>query len=169
MTCSLVQGQEVECRDNLGGVQEIYIANFENIQAITESSGVITDITMVGSSKFYTFQLRQEDAEYTNPSTSSRETGSTFYDSTVVFSMKKMSASQKNSISNIVKARLMVIVKDNNGTFFVVGETRGADALETTNSSGKAFGDLNGAIITISGKEPDFDKTFTGSIAEITD
>ena len=113
---------------------------------------------MVGSTKFFTFQVNKEDAQYDSKTTSSVETGTTFYESTLVFTMKKMSASQKNSLSNLAKARLMVIVKDANGTLFLLGETRGVDALEIANSTGKAMGDLNGATVTITGKEPDFDQ-----------
>jgi hypothetical protein len=169
MSCELVQGAEIGCRDNVGGVEVIYIANFDNVQSITSTSGVISDITMVGTTKFYTFQLNKEDAQYDSKTTSSIETGTTFYESTTVFTMKKMSASQKNSLSNLAKARLMAIVKDANGTLWVLGETRGVDALEITNGSGKAMGDLNGATVTLTGKEPDFDKAFTGTLATIID
>lgn len=169
MSCDLVQGSEIGCRDNVGGVEVVYLANFENVESITATSGVITDITMVGTEKFYTFQVNKEDAQYDSTTTSSIETGTTFYESTLVFTMKKMSASQKNSLSNIAKARLMAIVKDANGTLWVLGETRGVDALEITNGTGKAMGDLNGATVTITGKEPNFDQAFTGTLATIID
>jgi len=31
------------------------------------------------------------------------------------------------------------------------------------------MGDLNGATVTLTGKEPDFDKAFTGTLATIID
>lgn len=168
MPCSIVQGYEIACRDSTGGIESIYIAEFSNVQSYTASSGVITAITMVPGKKFYTFQLEKENATYTNDLVGSLENGTTFYNSSLVFTMKKMSASMKNAIKVLGQARLVVIVKDNNGTYFVMGLTRGADALDIKMTSGKAFGDMNGSTVTIVGKEPDFDYTYTGSIATIT-
>ena len=42
MSCELVQGAEIGCRDNVGGVQVIYIANFDNVQNVTSTSGIIS-------------------------------------------------------------------------------------------------------------------------------
>jgi hypothetical protein len=63
----------------------------------------------------------------------------------------------------------MVIVLDANDQYWVMGTTRGADALTITNGTGKAMGDLNGATVTITGKEPLFDPEYTGTIGDITD
>ena len=168
--CDLIQGSEIGCRDNAGGVTEVYIANFDNVQSVSTTSGVASAITMINSSaKFFTFQLEKENAQYDNPIVSSIENGTTFSESTLVFTIKKMSASQKNSLKNLSRARLMVIVKDSNNQLWVMGETRGVDALDIQNSTGKAFADLNGATVTITGKEPDPDPEFTGNLADITD
>ena len=168
MSCNLIQGNEINCRDSVGGVEAIYIANFSNVQAYVSSSGGVTSITMVPSTRFYTFQLEKENATYENKMTGSIENGTTFYESTLTFTMKKLSASMKNSIKTLGQSRLVVIVKDNNGVYFVMGLTKGVDCLESVMTSGKAFGDMNGATMTMSGKEPDFDYTYTGSISTIT-
>ena len=171
MSCDLVQGNEIGCRDAVGGIKEIYIANFDKVTTpITVTSGVVSTIAMINASaKFYTFQVSKESAQYDNNGTSSLENGTTFYESTLSFTMKKMSASQKNSINNLLRARLMVIVKDGSDQYWVMGTTLGADALEITNTTGKAFGDLNGGTVTITGKEPTFDPEYTGTIGDITD
>ena len=168
MSCNLIQGNEINCRDSVGGVEAIYIANFSNVQSYTASSGVVSAITMVPGTRFYTFQLEKENATYENKMNGSLENGTTFFDSTLTFTMKKLSASMKNSIKTLGQSRLVVIVKDNNGVYFVMGLTKGADCLESTMTSGKAYGDMNGATMTITGKEPDFDNTYTGSISTIT-
>lgn len=166
MACDLVQGYEILCRDAIGGIQEVYIAPFEDIpQAnITAASGVITAMTCSSGNKFYTFQLEKENAQYDNNAIVSVENGTTFYDSILTFTMKKMSASMKNSIKVLAQNRLMIIVKDNNGTYWVMGQTRGVDATELTMTSGKAMGDLSGATVTFTGKEVAFDNQLTGSL-----
>ena len=166
MACDLVQGNEILCRDAVGGVQEVYIAPFDDVpQAnITSASGVISAMTCSSGNKFYTFQLEKENAQYDNNAVGSLENGTNFWESTLVFTMKKMSASMKNSVRVLSQSRLMVIVKDANGVYWVMGQTRGVDALEAQLTTGKAMGDMSGATITFTGKEPAFDNELTGSL-----
>lgn len=167
MACELINGRVVDCRDSVGGVKEIYIANFDNVASASNTSGEISTISMVSGTKFFTFGLEKENAEYKNTSTGSLETGTNFFTSELIFTWKKMSAAQKNSLKLLSQARLMVIVKDANDVFWVMGSTRAADGLSIENGTGKAFGDMNGATITITGMEPDFDPSFTGTIQDI--
>jgi hypothetical protein len=131
---------------------------------ITATSGVITAMTCTSGKKFFTYQLEKENATYNNDTIISVENGTTFYQSVLTFTMKKMSASMKNNLKMLAQNRLMIIVKDNNGTYWVMGQTRGVDVTEITNGSGKAYGDLSGATITFTGKEPDFDNQLTASL-----
>lgn len=166
MACNLTQGNEVLCRDAIGGVAEVYITEFTNVpQAnITASSGVITAMTCTSGKKFFTFQLEKENATYNNDVTNSVENGTSFYDSNLTFTMKKMSASMKNSIKMLAQNRLMIIVKDNNGVYWLMGRERGVDATDIKMTSGKAFGDMSGVTMTFTGKEPDFDNQVTSSL-----
>jgi len=70
----------------------------------------------------------------------------------------------KNNIKVLAQNRLMIIVKDNNGVYWVLGQTRGIDATDIKITSGKAFGDMSGSTITFTGKEPDFDNQLTASL-----
>ena len=169
MACQLIKGNEILCRDSVGGVKTIYLANFENVQGTTISSGICTDITMAGTTKFYTFQLSKEDAQFDSNVVASLENSTVYFEETLTFSMNKMSASLMNQIKNLAQARLMAIVLDNNGTYWVAGVTLGVDLTEGTASTGKAFGDGNKAILTFVGKEPSNTPTFTGTLATITD
>lgn len=155
MACTIYQGREIDCRDSNGGVQEIYIAEFANVQSITETSGVITAITMVPTKKFYTFQVEKENASLTDAEQGSVENGTLFYEQTLNFTIKKGSSSQRNAMNVLAKARLMVIVKDNNGTYWLMGKTRAADKVgDNSFTTGKAFGDMNGYNVTLTAKEP---------------
>jgi hypothetical protein len=166
MACNIVQGNEVLCRDAIGGVQEVYITEFTNVpQAnITATSGVITAMTCTSGKKFFTFQLEKENAQYDNNYIPSVENGTLYYESALTFTMKKMSASMKNSIKMLAQNRLMIIVKDNNGVYYLMGRERGVDATDIKLTSGKAFGDMSGATMTFTGKEPDFDNQVTSSL-----
>lgn len=166
MACNLVQGYEILCRDAVGGIEAVYITEFANVpQAnIAASSGVITAMTCTSGKKFFTYQMEKENATYNNDITVSVENGTTFYQSSLTFTMKKMSASMKNNLKMLAQNRLIIIVKDNNGLYWVLGQTRGIDATDIKITSGKGFGDMSGSTITFSGKEPDFDNQLTASL-----
>jgi hypothetical protein len=156
MACTIIEGREIDCRDSVGGVAEVYIAEFTNISqsAIIATSGSITTFTMNPTKKFYTFQMEKGNAQADEKINSSQENGSNFTEQTVTFNMKKLTAAKRNDIVVLSQARLMVIVKDNNGLFRVYGQTGGMDLGETTGTTGKAFGDLNGWTLTLTGMEP---------------
>jgi len=57
MPCALSQGYNLDCRFNFGGVREIYVIEFENVTAITESAGVISAITKASTKTFKKYNL----------------------------------------------------------------------------------------------------------------
>lgn len=158
MACAIAQGSEIDCRDSIGGIAEVYITEYANVpQAnITASSGTITAMTCSSTKKFWTFKLEKEVAEFIEKEVASVENGTLYYEQTLNFNMKKMSASNRNNIRNITQNRCLIIVKDNNGKYWLMGQTLGADKVGGTNEarSGKAMGDLNGYMLSFLGKEP---------------
>lgn len=156
MPCLIVQGGEIDCRDSVGGVPEIYLTEFTNVpQAnITASSGVITAASCSAGKRFFTYQLEKENAEFTPGLTSSVENGTTFSESTLTFTKKKMSASSWNNLLTLAYNRLHIIVKDGNGVYWWMGKVNGADMTSGSGTTGKALGDMNGNTLTFVSKEP---------------
>jgi len=154
-TCTIISGNQLDCADSVGGVAEIYLTEFANVASITATSGVITAMTCSTGKKFWTFQVEKENATFTQPGTRSVENGTLFYDQTATYTLKKMSAQKRNLLDNLMKNRLMVIIKDNNGEYQLMGQVNGADVTTVEGTTGKAFGDMNGYTVTVTGKEKD--------------
>lgn len=165
-TCLIVQGREIECRDNTGGVPEITLTEFVNVpQAnITYSSGVVTAATCSSGKRFFTVQLEKENAQFDTKTVVSVENGTTYQESTLTFSTKKMSASTLNWILTLAYNRLHINVKDANGTIYWMGLTNGADLTAADGSTGKALGDMNGVSLTFVSKEPLPPQTLSAAI-----
>lgn len=157
MACtSILQGYEIDCLDSIGGVDTIYVTEFTNVpQAnITESSGVITALSCSSGKKFYTLQLRKNTAQVDEKAVPSPENGTLYHEQTITFNLNKMTAALKYTLKSLAVNRLMFIVKDRNGLITLYGKTTGCDIGESTVTTGKAFGDLNGATMTFTGMEP---------------
>lgn len=166
MACNIVQGNEIDCRDSVGGISEIYLTEFDNVpQAnITASSGVITAATCSTGKRFFTYKLEKENASLTSKEMISVENGTLYNEQGLTFTIKKMSASHRNNIRTLAQNRLHIIVKDSNGTYWWLGKVNGVDLTGAEGASGKAFGDMNGYKLTFTGKEPDAMNTVSASI-----
>lgn len=166
MACNIVQGGEIACRDSVGGVLEVYLTEFTNVpQAnITSSSGVITAATCSSGKRFFTYQLEKENATFGAKDIVSVENGTLYSEQTLTFTMKKMSASARNNLRTLAQNRLHVIVKDANGIYWWMGQTRGVDLTGSEATTGKAMGDMNGYTLTLTGKEPDAPNTVSSTI-----
>lgn len=163
-TCAIIQGYEIPCRNSVGGVAEIYITEIENKASLTSSSGVITAFSLSSGKKFWTFKLEKENAEFTEKIVSSTENGTVYYEQEVKFNMKQLSASNRNNIRQLVQNRLFIIVKDNNGVYWLLGEANGCDLAPSDGKTGKALGDLNGYSLVFMGREPVPAQQVTGSL-----
>ena len=162
--CAIIQGYEIPCRNSVGGISEIYLTEIENKSTFTATSGVITAFTLSSGKKFWTFKLEKENAEFTEKIVPSVENGTVYYEQEVKFSMKQLSASNRNNIRQIVQNRLFIIVKDNNGVYWLLGEVNGCDLGASDGKTGKAMGDLNGYSLTFMGKEPAPAQQVTGTL-----
>lgn len=158
MACPIVQGREILCRDAAGGVQEVYITEYDNVpQAnITASSGVITAATCASGKRFFTYKLEKENAQFDQKIIPSVENGTTYVESTLTLNLKGMSAALKNNLLTLAYNRLHIIVKDQQlvNVNHWMGQVNGADLTAADGSTGKAFGDMNGFSLTFVSKEP---------------
>lgn len=162
--CPIIEGVTLDCKGVAGGIDSIYIAEFENVASVTSSSGTVTAISMVSGKKFYTYQVRPENAEYKQDQTFSKENQSYFSKQTLTFDIFKMSAKNRNIIKLLVQNRVMVIVKSTEGTYWLLGQTRGMDVVTVAESTGKAMGDKNGSLLTLECNEPDPANTVNSGI-----
>jgi hypothetical protein len=153
--CALITDVFRDCRDSVGGIPEFYVTEFENVpQAnITVSSGVVTAIDCSSGKKFWVYQMEKSDADFTETLTSSVDNGTAFYQQVLNATLKKMTAAQRNNLEKLAKNRVMVIVKDRNGLYWIAGRTNGLDMTAGTTQTGRAFGDLNGHTLTLTGME----------------
>lgn len=151
-TCLFTAGYTLGCKDNTGGIQKFYIANASGASYTYDSTGLITGGTAVPA--FYTFQQRNEVGEFNQEGAHSVENGTNFWNQTCVLTLYKNQASIRNLLYTIAQTRVQIIVLDQNGKYFLVGEQNFADLTASSASAGKAYGDLNGSKVTLLAKEP---------------
>jgi len=167
-TCDITSGFTLGCRDNTGGIKNIYILS-GSVDTVTDiSTGLIGSLT--GSGSFYKFELFRQTSDFSEAITSTPENGTVFYEQTVNAVFFKLQSATRNQVRVLAKnPNLKVVVETNNGSedtvgkFFYLGEQNGLQLLNGTGQTGTAFGDLNGYNLTFTGQEPEPASEISGS------
>ena len=108
MACDLTRGFALGCRDNVGGVNAIYIGNYDGGSAVslTTASGAFTDYT----GTFYKYDFPMGNATYTETVAQSRSNGTIFYEPNVTLKLHKMCAAARNELRLLGQARTIIVV-----------------------------------------------------------
>jgi hypothetical protein len=161
MACNITSGFTLACRDNSGGIKNIYILS-GSTPAITESSeGLISDLS--GTGVFYKFELTKNVGDFTETPTVSLENGTVFYDQIINVAFHKLQSSIRNQVKVLAQnPDLKIVVETNNGVespytgrYFYIGNRRGANLSGGAGATGTAFGDMNAYSLTFQGIEPE--------------
>ena len=167
MACNLTAGIALSCRDNVGGVATAYITDFDNIASITQNSGD-TITTISGSGTFYEFQLIRTSSQFTETVNASLENGTVFYTQELVTYFAKLSQDKRNILKTLAQSpRLAVVFVDNNGTYYLAGQTYGMFVSAGTSVTGKALGDANGYNITFQALEQNPMSALSGTLSSV--
>lgn len=162
-TCVLTTSIAKGCRDSIGGIKTIYVAELSRKGSVTQASGVITAWTMA-SGTFWTYNLEVGVAQFTQKNTVNRTNGSNFIDQSITFTIPKQQASLAQELLLLSKNDLLIIALDRNGKYWLLGENNGMSITENSGETGTAFGDFNGYKLTATGMEASFGPEVTASL-----
>jgi len=155
MSCCITSGITLDCRDNSGGLEYVYIGCTDLTGGFTVSGGTLSNYYGLTAGSFYKFEVPKQTSSLTETINTSEENGTVFYDQQVTLIFTKWEREKRNQIALLAKNRkLAVVVKDGNGNFWSVGAHRGAHMLSGSAATGTAYGDRNGFEIILQGLEP---------------
>ena len=153
MACILTSGTTRGCRDSIAGIKEVYITELANKSSITSASGVITAFTLSSGKKFFTYELVRETANWTEDGEASRENGTRVYNQKLQIKLHKRSSTLNEELKLALANDCMVICKDQNSDYWLLGEGNGLSIDKVGFASGTAMGDFNGYVVDASGSE----------------
>ena len=164
MACDLtLTGRGVGCKDALGGIKRIYVAEWEadkwNWDAIA-ATGIVDGLTIIDpadppitSVTFNTYDMTRGSGSLTQTITSDLVAGTVFFDQVCSVTFNKAAAIDIIEIQNLVKGRVSVLVQDNNDNWFIMGLKNGVEVSGGTAQTGTAAGDQNGFTLEFSAQE----------------
>ena len=161
MSCDISLGRLEGCKDQIGGLSAVYFVNFGDAAGWTSTDEEIT-ATTAATPNAYKYDLRG-GSTFEQSLTSSRENGTTFSEQTLTISLKKQDAATNKEVKLLAYGRPHILIEDNNGNVFVMGEDYGSEMTATT-STGAAMGDKSGYELSFSASEKGLAKLYTGVI-----
>lgn len=171
MPCAITSGYTIDCRESVGGIQAIWLIDTRNLydasgnSRVTESSGTVTAMTKATGTRFYKFEVPRGTAVASTNMTGSMENGTVFFTHSLTFPINSRTATVRNIITTLAKNRLTFVTLEMDGVYRMYGKGYGLMMDSTTNSSGTAPGDRNGAELVFSSMEIDDFLVVSSSVA----
>ncbi len=173
----LTGGRDKVClTDCSGGVDNIYIANKQDVIALTVVNDEVTAITMAATKTFFEFKAEEDTAEFKE---SSKLVGcANVVNQEIDMSYFCRSTADRKTLVELAKASccgLVVIHKEGTGTCWIWGidptnltSNRTKGALDTTTgTTGRLFEDQNKTDIAIKAKAKTFAYRFVPGTAGV--
>ena len=155
MPCTLSSGRLLQCKDKIGGIKTIFIANHDKfttgIQLTGEEVSALPDLTP--ALELYRYELSQAAGDFVETITSSVENGTVFWSQVVNISLMQLTAADRLELANVAQTRLMLFVLDNNDNIWMIGQYDSAELTAGTAATGTAKGDANGYTLTFTATE----------------
>ena len=152
MACSqTLNGIAADCQTNVGGVREVYIANYSDVSAIEvdELSNMIKTITMADSAKFKKYAFKKNTSSMTSTLNVDPANGVNFVQTDLALVFAKQETVKRMEIAKLSLGELRVIVLDANGKYWFLGQEEFVSATAGTAETGVNRTDGNKYTITL--------------------
>lgn len=169
--CNLTQGAVLGC-SSIGGVELVYIGEWEQISAFTQDNcGIITGLTPTSPLTAYTYEMDIEFAGLTQEGTFTRENGTVYFDTNLSIKLIGLDCNKRNNLVELSRAPLFAVIKSNAGDWYFCGIESAGRASAGTASLGVALADMNGVELTLNWKSANgvylLDPTLVGTTITI--
>ena len=153
MACAITKGRGVGCKTAFAGIKNIYIIDYSTVVATLPTSAGTVTLPTDDTAEFFKFEVKGGQTSLETSVTSSRENGTTFYESTLNITFQLLDVATQEEIKLLNRGRAQYVVElypNGAGTtkYLLVGKDNGAEITGGTIVSGAAAGDLQGFTLT---------------------
>ena len=141
-----------DCQTNVGGVREVYIANYSDVTTIEvdEVSNMIDTITMAETAKFKKYAFKKNTSSMTSTLNVDPANGVNFVQTDLSLVFAKQETVKRMEIAKLSLGELRVIVLDANGKYWFLGQEEFVSATSGSAETGTNRTDGNRYSIVLS-------------------
>lgn len=175
MSCLLSAGLSKECRHEFGGIKELKLGNFDELEELSyDEDGVVTGITMVSGATLYDFEFVKDTGQALEEL---QDNGaSSFINQTINAQFNAITQEKKKALDDLSLTTVFAIVKkaDDNYWFFAEpAKSAGLEADSLSIDTGTSQSDVSAASVTLVGGSlnyaPMVDKDALDNITEASE
>jgi len=157
MACLINAGRLVECKDAIGGLKRIYLANFIEDYAFTlnTSAGTLNQVDELPVTTVFEYDLRPDLSGLTVNIGADSATGTTSFEQVLAFTLQQVKIKDAEQIQAMAQGQLMAFCLDNNDNVWACGLRHGMDVTAGVVQTGATRTELTGINLTLTGIEPD--------------
>lgn len=145
-----IKGIPSSCEPNLAGIAEAYLGYYGDFTiSVDLSAHTVTGFTAETGKKLYKYEFAKQTGSLTSTLTKDEANGTRYYTNAVALQFTKLEASKHLEVQALAAEKLIGIIKDNNGKYWLVGYDSYLSAAETTAQTGQSYDDLNGYNVTM--------------------
>jgi len=141
-TSDITSGIGIEDLNATAGFKALYVANFDDYEFTTaedDTDGILLT-GLPAAFEVYKFPLKNVGNTYSEPSSSSRDTGTTTFNGTLAVVFTKISAKKSFQLRQMVWGRPIVFAETNGGEILAIGLRRGVEFNGTATIAGEMDG-----------------------------
>jgi hypothetical protein len=162
MACNLSQGFELGCKQDSGGLKEVFLVELSEVIAADITYDATTDeIEALPTMTVYRYVLDKNLSSYTDTLTY-EEGGSVHFVQALSLVIKNLTpAKRKEIMEKVGRNRVVAFVRRNESVntgskqLIALGLQNGLDITSGESGSGTTLGDMSGYTLTFSGDEPE--------------
>lgn len=163
MSCDISAGRALPCKDGIGGIKNVYFANYGAISVSEEADDSILGTAFTGD-QFYKYDINNGASSLTQNIQSNRENGTTAFEQVLELTLPRLSKEDNLQVKLLAFGRPHIVVEDYSGNFWLVGKENGADVTGGSIVTGAAMGDLAGYTLTFTAVERKPANAITGTV-----
>lgn len=133
----------------MGGIVEALAINKEYINEMTAADGIVTAISLAAEEKFKAFHFARNTGSMTSTYTLDPATGVRYVTTDLVLQFNRMETAKRIEMTALAQNELVLIVKDANGKYWLLGKDEPVMATAGEGVTGTARSDRNGYSITL--------------------
>lgn len=154
----------LDCLENMGGIDTTYVMPYRNLDKTLYTNGfdinttghTITNIGLIDSGStaiFQEIQVNENSSVWQETRQMDLANGSAGQEVTTTITFSKSDGDTRYNVNNMIKQRSLVIIKNNDGRYFLLGFRKGGFWNSGDYSSGTSITDRNGFAITFTSYE----------------
>lgn len=153
MACELTTGFTLGCLEGIGGVKEVFIANWDDFDSGITFDNATGEIDTLPTATIFRYVPFRSSASYIETPQKNLENGTLFFEQKVGWTFGKLSQDKRNEFLNLAKAKCIIFVRTFDDQILCVGYGSGAFMTEGSVQSGQQKADLMGYQVMFTAEE----------------